>query len=51
MKQRNRCDLKKIDYNKVYSNFLLSILKVSASLIFSGGICPGVYVPGGIIMS
>ena len=43
----NYCDLKKINKNKVNSNFFLSVSKVCASLICSGGICPGVYVLGG----
>ena len=40
-KEGKGCDLKKINYNKVNSNFFLSVSKVCASLIFSGGICPG----------
>ena len=43
----NRCDLKKINYNKVNSNFFLSVSKVCASLICSGGICPGGIYPRG----
>ena len=43
----NRCDLKKINYNKVNSNFFLSVSKAFASLICSGGICPGAICPGG----
>ena len=42
-----RCDLKKINYNKVNSNFFLSVSKVCASLICSGGICPGAICPSG----
>ena len=39
-KKGSRCDLKRINYNKVNSNFFLSVSKVCASLICSGGICP-----------
>ena len=41
------CDLKKINYNKVNSNFFLSVSKVCASLICPGGICPGGICPRG----
>ena len=50
-KKGNRCDLKNINYSKVNSNFFLSVSKVCASLICSGGICQGagrVYVLGDI---
>ena len=40
-----RWDLKKINYNKVNSNFFLLVSKVCASLICSGGICPGGICP------
>ena len=44
-KKGNRCDLKKINYNKVNSNFCPSVSKVCVSLIYSGGICPGGICP------
>ena len=47
-KKGNLCDLKNINHNKVNSNLFLSFSKVCASLICSLGICPGVYVLGGI---
>ena len=47
-KKGNRCVLKEINYNKVNSNFFLSVSKVCASLICSGCICPGGKCPGGI---
>ena len=58
-KRGNRCDFRKIDYNKVNSNFFLSVSKVFASLICSGGYmsqevsdlrgkCPGGKCPKGI---
>ena len=49
-KKGKRCDLKKINYNKVNSNFFLSVSKVCAILIVSvlGGKCPGGKCPGGI---
>ena len=46
-KKGNRCVLKKINYNKVNSNFFLSVSKVCASLICTGGICPGGICPRG----
>ena len=44
-KKGKRCDLKKINYNKVNSNFFLSVSK--ASLICPGDICPGGIFPRG----
>ena len=43
----NRCDLKNTNNNKVNNKFFLSIPKVYASLICSGGICPGGKYPEG----
>ena len=43
-KKRNRCDLKKISYNRVNSNFFLSLSKVCPRLICSGGIYPRGYI-------
>ena len=44
----DRCDLQKDQlYNKVNSNFFLSVSKVCASLICSGGIRPGGICPRG----
>ena len=44
--KENRCDLKKINYNKVNNNFFLSVPKDCASLICSGVSVQGVSVPG-----
>ena len=46
-KKGNRCDLKQINYNKVNSNFFLSVSKVCASFICYGGICPVGICPRG----
>ena len=46
-KNGNRCDLKKINYNKVNSNLFLSVSKVCASLISSRGIFPRGICPRG----
>ena len=46
-KKGNRCNLKKINYNKVNSNLFLSVSKVCASLISSRGIFPGGICPRG----
>ena len=44
----NRCDLKKINYNKVNNNFLLqfqrSVLVLFAQGVLPGGICPRGYM-------
>ena len=53
-KKGKRCDLKKINYNKVNNNFFLSVSKVCARLVLFaqgvsvlGGMCPGGKCPGG----
>ena len=45
--KQNRCDLKRINYSKVNSNFFHSVSKVCDSLIRPGGICPGGICPRG----
>ena len=59
-KKGNRCDLKRINYNKVNSNFFLSVSKVlsaqgylsrgylSQGVYVLGSKCPGGKCPGGI---
>ena len=58
-KKRNRCDLKKINYNKVNNTFLLQFQR-SVLVLFAQGVsvhgvsvlrdmCPGGKCPGGII--